>query len=66
MPAATSAKSRPYGGAQVVGIPEYQGIGTRVGQTIAATLTGQTTVDAALKDAEASTERAMHQAGYPK
>jgi sorbitol/mannitol transport system substrate-binding protein len=65
IPAAPSA-TRPYAGAQFVGIPPYQGIGTRVGQTIAATLTGQTTVDAALKEAQASTEMAMRQAGYPK
>ena len=57
---------RPYTGAQFVAIPEFQGIGTQVGQTIAATLTGSTTVDAALKTAEASTERTMKQAGYPK
>jgi len=54
------------GGAQFVEIPEYQGIGTRVGQAIAATLTGQTTIDAALKEAQASTEQTMQQAGYPK
>ena len=57
---------RPYTGAQFVAIPEFQGIGTQVGQTIAATLTGQSTVDEALKTAEASTERTMSQAGYPK
>ncbi len=59
-------KSRPYSSAQFVAIPEYQGIGTRVGQSIAATLTGQSTVEAALRDAQASTETAMQQAGYPK
>jgi sorbitol/mannitol transport system substrate-binding protein len=59
-------EARPYAGAQFVAIPEYQGIGMRVGQTLAATLTGQTTVEAALKDAQASTENTMRQAGYPK
>jgi sorbitol/mannitol transport system substrate-binding protein len=49
-----------------VAIPEFQGIGTQVGQTIAATLTGQQTVDQALKSAQSSTERTMRQAGYPK
>jgi sorbitol/mannitol transport system substrate-binding protein len=58
--------ARPYRGAQFVAIPEFQGIGTQVGQSIAATLTGQTTVDAALKDAQAATERTIQQAGYPK
>ena len=57
---------RPYTGAQFVAIPEFQGIGTQVGQTIAGTLTGQSTVDAALASAESATERTMRQAGYPK
>ena len=57
---------RPYTGAQFVAIPEFQGIGTQVGQTIAGTLTGQTTVDAALVSAESATQRTMKQAGYPK
>jgi sorbitol/mannitol transport system substrate-binding protein len=57
---------RPYTGAQFVAIPEFQGIGTQVGQTIAGVLTGQTTVEAALKTAESATERTMRQAGYPK
>ena len=57
---------RPYTGAQFVAIPEFQGIGTQVGQTIAGTLTGQSTVDAALTSAQSATERTMRQAGYPK
>ncbi len=57
---------RPYTGAQFVAIPEFQGIGTQVGQTIAGTLTGQATVDAALASAQSATERTMRQAGYPK
>jgi sorbitol/mannitol transport system substrate-binding protein len=65
-PNGQTEKPRPYEGAQFVAIPEFQGIGTQVGQTIAGTLTGQTTVDQALKTAEAATERTMHQAGYPK
>ena len=55
-----------YTGAQFVAIPEFQGIGTQVGQTIAGTLTGQSTVDQALKIAQSATERTMRQAGYPK
>ena len=65
-PNGQTREPRPYTGAQFVAIPEFQGIGTQVGQTIAGTLTGQTTVDAALKSAEAATERTMRQAGYPK
>ena len=64
-PGAQTAQPRPYGGAQFVAIPEFQGIGTQVGQTIASTLTG-TPVDQALKSAQAATERTMRQAGYPK
>jgi sorbitol/mannitol transport system substrate-binding protein len=64
-PNGQTAQPRPYQGAQFVGIPEFQGIGTQVGQTIAGTLTGQTTVDQALKSAQAATDRTMHQAGYP-
>ena len=55
---------RPYTGAQFVAIPEFQGIGTQVGQTVAGTLTGQTSIDAALKAAQSATERTMRQAGY--
>ena len=61
-----TAEPRPYTGAQFVAIPEFQGIGTQVGQTIAGTLTGQTTVDGALKAAQSATARTMRQAGYPK
>jgi len=57
---------RPYEGAQFVAIPEFQGIGTNVGQTIAGALSGQSTVEQALKAAETATERTMRQAGYPK
>ena len=56
----------PYIGIQYVAIPEFQGIGTVVGQQIAAALAGQSTVDQALDSAQRSTERTMKQAGYPK
>jgi sorbitol/mannitol transport system substrate-binding protein len=65
-PNGQTAQPRPYTGAQFVAIPEFQGIGTQVGQTIAATLTGQQSVDQALKAAQSATERSMRQAGYPK
>ena len=64
-PTASTRGPRPYTGAQFVGIPEYQGIGTQVGQTIASTLTGQG-IEQALRSAQSATERAMRQAGYPK
>lgn len=56
----------PYTGIQYVAIPEFQGIGTAVGQQVAAALAGQTTVEQALSTAQRSTERTMRQAGYPK
>jgi sorbitol/mannitol transport system substrate-binding protein len=56
----------PYVGIQYVAIPEFQGIGTVVGQQIAAALAGQVPVDQALQTAQRSTERTMRQAGYPK
>ena len=54
----------PYVGIQYVAIPEFQGIGTTVGQQIAAALAGQVTVDQALETAQAAAERTMKQAGY--
>lgn len=54
----------PYTGVQFVAIPEFQGIGTQVGQTIAAAVAGQTSVEQALQSAQSATERTMRQAGY--
>jgi sorbitol/mannitol transport system substrate-binding protein len=65
-PIHTTKDPKPYVGVQFVGIPQFQGIGTQVGQTMAAALTGQVTVDQALKSAQSSTERVMRQAGYVK
>src|SRR5690242_13259265 len=63
-PNGSTREPRPYHGGQFVDIPEFQGIGTQVGQTIAGTLTGQTTVDQALRAAQSATERTVRQAGY--
>ena len=54
----------PYTGIQYVAIPEFQAIGTTVGQLMAAALTGQTSVDATLKQAQAQVTSAIQQAGY--
>ena len=56
----------PYVGIQYVAIPEFQGIGTQVGQQIAAALAGQVKVEQALETAQRAVERTMKQAGYPK
>jgi len=56
----------PYRGISFVGIPEFQQIGTEVGQDLSAAIAGNTTVDAALQQAQTSTEREMREAGYLK
>jgi sorbitol/mannitol transport system substrate-binding protein len=63
-PTDSTLEPSPYTGVQFVGIPEFQSIGTRVGQTIAAALTGDTTVEQALDRAQRATERTMQRAGY--
>ena len=56
----------PYTGVQFVTIPEFQGIGTTVGQNISAALAGSTTVTDALQKSQASTANVMTKAGYIK
>ncbi len=65
-PTKPTVKPVPYTGVQFVAIPEFQGIGTDVGQDFSAALAGTMTVDAALAKAQASTEAAMKKAGYIK
>ena len=54
----------PYTGVQFVAIPEFQAIGTFVGQQISSALSGQQTVDAALEASQAQVEGDMKAAGY--
>ena len=56
----------PYVGVQFAAIPEFQAIGTTVGQQMSAALAGQTTVDKALKAGQVAAERQMKKAGYYK
>lgn len=63
-PTDSTLEPNPYVGVQFVGIPEFQSIGTQVGQSIAAALTGDTTVEQALDSAQRATERTMQRAGY--
>jgi sorbitol/mannitol transport system substrate-binding protein len=56
----------PYTGVQFVAIPEFQGIGTTVGQNIASALTGSESVAAALEKSQAATTSVMTKAGYIK
>src|SRR5438552_812648 len=65
-PTHPTVKPVPYVGVQFVAIPEFQGIGTAVGQLFSAALAGDTTVDEALKRAQDLTTREMTKAGYIK
>ena len=65
-PTRPTAEPVPYTGVQFVAIPEFQGIGTQVGQSLAAALSGQMSVDQALDAAQRATERTIKQAGYLK
>jgi len=65
-PTSPTVDKVPYVGVQFVAIPEFQGIGTAVGQQFSAALAGSVSIDAALKSAQALTERTMKRAGYPK
>ncbi|WP_171267455.1 ABC transporter substrate-binding protein [Oceanidesulfovibrio marinus] len=56
----------PYVGAQFVAIPEFQSIGTAVGQQFSAALAGSISVDQALENSQRFAEREMKKAGYIK
>ena len=59
-----AASPTPYKGVQYVDIPEFQAIGTQVGQRMAAALAGQVSVDQALARSQAVAERFMRHTGY--
>lgn len=61
-----AVKPVPYVGVQFVAIPEFQGLGTAVGQQFSAALAGQMSVDQALASAQQLTTREMTRAGYIK
>jgi len=56
----------PYTGVQFVAIPEFQGIGTKVGEIFSSVLAGQTSIDDGLKQAQDYTKGEMTKAGYVK
>ena len=56
----------PYTGVQFVAIPEFQGLGTQVGQLFSAALAGQSSIDDALAQAQSVSERTMKKAKYIK
>ena len=61
-----TVKPVPYVGVQFVAIPEFQGLGTTVGQLFSAALAGQMSVDDALAQAPQVSVREMTRAGYIK
>ncbi len=61
-----SVKPVPYVGVQFVAIPEFQGLGTTVGQLFSAALAGQMSADDALSQAQSVATREMTRAGYIK
>ncbi|HVR67626.1 MAG TPA: sugar ABC transporter substrate-binding protein, partial [Verrucomicrobiae bacterium] len=65
-PTHPTVKPVPYVGVQFVAIPEFQGLGTTVGQLFSAALAGDSTVDEALAAAQDVTTREMTKAGYIK
>jgi len=59
-----TAKPVPYTGIQCIVIPAFPTIGDQVGQLIAAALVGNISVDRALKDAQAATQRVQRRSGF--
>jgi sorbitol/mannitol transport system substrate-binding protein len=65
-PTKPTVKPVPYVGVQFVAIPEFQGLGTAIGQQFSAALAGQVSVDQALQNAQQLSEREMKKGGYIK
>lgn len=61
-----TVKPVPYVGVQFVAIPEFQSLGTSVGQLFSAALAGQMSTDDALAQAQTMTLREMTRGGYIK
>jgi sorbitol/mannitol transport system substrate-binding protein len=59
-----TAQPVPYTGVQYVAIPEFQSLGTQVGQLMAEALVGKSTVGQAVSQAQSAADRTMHRAGY--
>ena len=56
----------PYKGVQYVSIPEFQGLGEKVGQELAAYLAGNESVDQALANCQSAAQSVADEGGYSK
>jgi sorbitol/mannitol transport system substrate-binding protein len=63
-PAEPTLDPVPYTGGQFVAIPEFQSLGTSIGQLFSAVLAGQSSGDDALAQAQEIATREMTRAGY--
>jgi len=63
-PANSTQDPTPYQGVQFAAIPEFQGIGTSVGQQMSAALAGKISVAEALEASQVTADREMRKAGY--
>lgn len=63
-PSNSTQDMTPYTGVQFAAIPEFQAIGTAVGQQMSAALAGQISVTEALAIAQNAADREMRKAGY--
>lgn len=65
-PVTGTLRPKPYVGIQFAAIPEFQGLGTSVGQQFSAALAGKTSIDKALATAQTLATREMRKGGYIK
>ncbi|GLQ34238.1 sugar ABC transporter substrate-binding protein [Amylibacter marinus] len=65
-PANSTQDETPYVGVQFAAIPEFQAIGTAVGQQMTAALAGDISVEEALANAQTAADREMKKGGYYK
>ncbi|BDP43414.1 maltose ABC transporter substrate-binding protein (plasmid) [Deinococcus aetherius] len=56
----------PYTGIQYVSIPQFQALGTQVGQYMAGALSGQTSIDQALRQGQDAANRVAKEGGFQK
>jgi sorbitol/mannitol transport system substrate-binding protein len=65
-PTNPSIKKVPYTGITFVGIPEFQSLGTVVGQNVSGLVAGKTSLEETLTSNQNEAERTMKQGGYIK